>query len=196
MTEINMCLEKNIVEYLKENKTKGIAFNFMPKEVRDWCCNRPNYFNDFLQYKNGAWRDEYCFVNPSKDIPEMALEEIIILALPENFELKQESKGRWVEFDIDKNGDFEICGIANDKNITVIYNWSHWDKPIRDNASKNFINGCCVFGGWQYKNNDRWYLAPAIKLHDDLLWNSYVIKDSGEATPAIPVKIRFWREVK
>ena len=28
--------EQEIVDYLKENRTKGVAFGFMPNEVREW----------------------------------------------------------------------------------------------------------------------------------------------------------------
>lgn len=100
-------------------------------------------------------------------------------------------KGEWVEFDIDENGDFEIRGIANDKNFTVIYNWSQWNKPIRDNASKKFINGCCAFGGWQYKNNKSWFTTPQVEIDDGCLSYNYCL----EAKPAIPRKIRFWRKI-
>lgn len=177
--------ENEIINHLKENKNKGIAIGFLPKEVREWVYIPP--ISIFRFFDGKEWiKLEKPFIRDND-----------IICLPDNYELKKiEKTGEWIDFDINKNGDFEISGIENDKNITIIYNWSHWDKPIRDNASKNFINGCCAFGGWQYENDSRWYLAPAIQLNDGKLWNSYVIEESGEATPAIPTKIRFWREIK
>lgn len=175
--------EQEIIDYLKNNKKEGRILAFMPDEVKTWC---EEHMKELFVWQNHRWY--------KLDVVYISTNDAVTLS--DDYKVKEESKGRWVEFDINKNGDFEICGIANDKNITIIYNWSHWDKPIRDNASKNFINGCCAFGGWQYEGNKRWYLAPAVKLQDDEIWNSYVIEESGEATPAIPTKIRFWREIK
>jgi hypothetical protein len=161
----------------------------MPEEVMKWCDNNKTKLKFFDGYDNLIrWK---VFENPYADIHFGD-----ILCLPEDFKLEEKAKGKWVEFDIDKNGDFDVCGIANDENITITYNWTQWNNPIRDNASKNFINGCRAFGGWQYEDSKRWYLAPAVKLQDGEMWNSYVIEESGEAIPVIPVKIRFWRETK
>lgn len=181
--------EHEIINYLKENKNNGIAFHFMPEDVRIWCLSSINY-QKLLQFNGDNW-------DSTDDVfAGYKVDKTKVFSLPENFELKQKTKCRWVEFAIDKNGDFEISGIENDKNITIVYNWTQWNKPIRDNASKNFVNGCCSFGGWQYEDSKRWYLAPAVKLQDGKMWNSYIIEECGEATPVIPVKIRFWREIK
>ena len=175
--------EQEVVNILKENKTKGIAFNFMPKEVRDWCCNRPNYFNDFLQYKNGAWRDEYRFVNPSKDLKEMALEEIIILALPDSFRIQQEKNGEWVEFDIDQKGNFH-CFMNGDMHY---FFWANWNAFLTEAHSFGYT----AFGGWQYEEDGEWFTSPQMATEGS--YTTMVTYDEY-CKPAIPVKIRFWRE--
>ena len=105
--------------------------------------------------------------------------------------MKLEQKGKWVEFEIDKDS-FEIEYGNADCPKLEDFGWWDW---------QGFLSYCrqeglsfTAFGGWQYENSKRWYLAPAVKLQDGDLWNSYVIEESGEATPVIPVKIRFWKE--
>lgn len=34
--------ENEIIDYLKENATKGVAFGFMPKDVQKWCKDHRN----------------------------------------------------------------------------------------------------------------------------------------------------------
>ena len=181
--------EQEIIDYLKQNRTKGVAFGFMPKEVRDWCCNRPNYCNDFLQYKNGAWRDEYCFVNP-KDIKEMASEEIIILALPYSFQIQQKQqkkKGSWKEFEIEPYKDKAYRFSADNR----AFNWFDWQYFLQYSLDCNL--GFTAFGGWQYKDCDTWFLTPQITMQSH--YYNLCTKDD-EPKPAIPIKIRFWRESK
>jgi len=180
--------EQEIVSYLKENKDKGIASGFLPEDVRAWAFIAP--ISIFRFFDGKEWiKSEKPFIRYND-----------IICLPDNYEAKKEQKGEWVDFDINKNGDFEISGIENDKNITIIYNWTQWDKPIRDNASKNFINGCCAFGGWQYPDSSYWSTYPQVKQGQGNNYSSYYCeKEQGEdyqTNPAIPVKIRFWREIK
>jgi hypothetical protein len=104
----------------------------------------------------------------------------------EFIEYKQEKKGEWVEFDIDQNGNFR-CFIDDDMHY---FFWANWNAFITEADS----SGYTAPGGWQYENDNRWYLAPAIKLNtDNCYWNSYT-SEKEEVKPAIPVKIRFWRE--
>ena len=178
--------EQEIVLYLKENKTSGIAVGFLPEEVRAWVYITP--ISIFMFFDGKGWIKSEKTVIRDNDI----------ICLPDNYELKKiEKSGEWIEFDINKNGDFEIGGIANDKNSTVIYNWSQWNKPIRDNASKNFINGCCGFGGYLYAGCNDWFMTPRIFYNNRLLDHYQKIEIDGKMVkPAIPVKIRFWKEIK
>lgn len=34
--------EQDIIRYLKENRTNGVAFAFMPRDVTYWCCEHRN----------------------------------------------------------------------------------------------------------------------------------------------------------
>ena len=173
--------EQEIIEYLKKNKSEGRIISFMPEEVKRWC---EKHLKELLVWQSHRWH--------KFDADDICTDDAV--TLPDDYKVKEESKGGWVEFDIDKNGDFEISGIADDKNITIIYNWTQWNKPIRDNASKNFINGCCAFGGWQYNGDSGWFTTPCIKqCNKESIWN-YI---NGDAKPVIPVKIRFWKgEIK
>ena len=182
--------EQEIIDYLNGNKKEGRIISFMPDEVKRWC---EKHMEELLVWQSHRW---YKF-----DADDICTDDAI--TLPDDYPYpKQESKGKWVEFDIDKNGDFEISGIANDKNITVIYNWTQWNKPVRDNVSKNFINDCCVFGGWQYADSNTWFMTPKLKIiqdnsisykDSDALNNYYASTSPLECKPAIPVRIRFWK---
>lgn len=44
--------EQEIIEYLKQNKEKGVAFAFMPKEVQDWINNASRKIV-YLIFKSG-----------------------------------------------------------------------------------------------------------------------------------------------
>ena len=169
--------EQEIVKYLKDNKSKGVAFAFMPKEVQDWV-NDASRKIVYLIFKSGLW----------EDLPiEATANEEDVFALPDSFQIQQEKKDGWVEFEI-KSGVFDY----DDR----VFDW--WDWGCFLNYCKGFnTDDFTSFGGWQYEDSKRWYLAPAVKLNDGDLWNSYfVIGESQDATPVIPVKIRFWREAK
>ena len=93
----------------------------------------------------------------------------------------EQVNGKWVKFDINNDGTFYVNG------LTVL--WFNWQHVLSDSYGKK--NGYTAFGGWQYGDDPRWYLAPAIQL-ESRYWNSYVV-DKSIAKPAIPEKIRFWR---
>jgi hypothetical protein len=180
--------EKEKVEYLKENKTKGIAYLFLPQDVWDWIGE--NFNNPSLVYlaPNGKWEQ---FSKTDFDDYDN-----IVFALPDDYEAKEEPKGEWVEFDIDpKSKDFLVdVEKENSNDCNEYYFWFEVERFLRDSIDND--RGYTAFGGWQYEGSKRWYLAPVVKLKDSDYWNSYVIKESGEAKPTIPVKIRFWREAK
>lgn len=172
--------EQEIIDYLKKNKKEGRILAFMPEEVRDWCekhlCEK--HLKELLVWQSHRW---YKF-----DADDICTDDAV--TLPDDYPYpKQESKGGWMEFEIDDDGTFFVNG------LTVL--WFNWQHVLSDSYGKK--DGFTAFGGWQYEDSKRWYLAPAVKLQDGKMWNSYIIEESGEATPVIPVKIRFWRrEIK
>lgn len=156
--------EQKIVEYLKKNKETGIAFGFMPKEVKEWCSK--NDSNLVYYSVNGTW-----FSNDKRSMFDM--NEIV--ALPDSF-IQQEEKGEWVECEIKKNG----CFFVNNH----YYHWSEWTACLINN-NDNFI----AFGGWQYKDNKGWFTTPQVEIENGYLSDNYCL----EVKPAIPTKIRFYR---
>lgn len=173
--------EQEIIEYLKENKNEGKILSFMPEEVRKWCeINK----KELLVWQSNSW---YKF-----DADNICTDDAV--TLPDDYKVKEESKGEWVEFNVNSKGEITV-NIDDDNEPTVFY-WNEWGVVL--NYSRNSRNKAkyVAFGGWQYEDSKRWYLAPAVKLQDGEMWNSYVIEESGEATPVIPVKIRFWKEYK
>lgn len=176
--------EQEIINILKENKDKGIAYLFLPEEVWNWI--EENFNDQKLMYlkPNGRW--EFFSETDFDDYDN------VIFALPDDYEVKREPKGEWVEFEID---DLIFSYFPNRKeDARSAYFWFEYDSFLKD--SLNWQRGFTAFGGWQYEDSKRWYLAPAVKLQDGKMWNSYIIEESGEATPVIPVKIRFWKENK
>ena len=171
--------EEEIIQYLKMNKQIGIVFKFMPEEVKNWSSKHS---------ENLCWYDVNCWSNGGF---EKRLYDDKIYALSEDYNIQPNKNSKWVDFDIDENGCYRIL------DTDMRFHWSEWNKPLwvygKDENRSWYLT---AFGGWQYADSKRWYLAPAVKLKDGDYWNSYVVEESGEATPFIPVKIRFWKEYK
>lgn len=184
--------EQEIVEYLKGNKTKGVAFGFMPDEVQKWCNNNKTKLKFFDGYATlRGWRD---YNNPNIDIHFLD-----ILRLPEDFKMEEKTEGRWVEFEIDDDGDF-CYTVESEKggSYKTYYPWYSWQKFLEETAEDG--NTFTAFGGWQYPNSSYWSTYPQVKTGRGDNYSSYYCeKEQGEdypAYPAIPVKIRFWTETK
>lgn len=65
--------ENEIIEYLKQNKEKGVAPAFMPQEVKDWCKKHQNE-NILRIYCVGGW-SRFGVYFLSKDYkPELKLD--------------------------------------------------------------------------------------------------------------------------
>lgn len=175
--------EQEIIQYLKDNKDdgKGVSLGNMPEEVQEWIGRKFKPLEDILVMTHDM---DWCPIDDFLNLP---------FALSDNYELPQKLGGKWVEFEINK-GKFNF--IPSDMNGLdgVIESWWNWQEFLTVSSKHNL--GFTAFGGWQYEDSKRWYLAPAVKLQDGEMWNSYVIEQSGEATPVIPVKIRFWKEYK
>lgn len=173
--------EQEIVNVLKENKEKGVAYLFLPEEVKDWVSE--HFAEPKLLYLNplGNWE--------KFDVCSFDDYDNIVFALPADYQVKQESKGGWVEFVID-NGLFYYKTL--DKNVMEVcgrkYFWFQWQEFLYYGKDEGFT----TFGGWQYKssNNDFWFTQPmTIRSDDGDLISGY--KDDDK--PAIPSKIRFWK---
>ena len=73
--------EDEIIEYLIENKTKGIAFGFMPHEVKNWCLNYVNWKTLYRFVDRDNWREEGKWVSCADDgfFNCVSLKEIVCL---------------------------------------------------------------------------------------------------------------------
>ena len=107
--------EQEIINYLKENKNKGVIYLFMPKEVQNWLCI--NYKNPKLLYltQKGEWKSFFKFFNDHNNV--------VGFSLSDDYEAKEKSKGGWVEFEIDDDGFFyPYMGEDDDSS----YMWCHY----------------------------------------------------------------------
>lgn len=161
--------ENEIIQILKDNKEKGIAFGFLPDEVIQFALKHKE--NLKFHDDEGFWIDMEC---QYKEGYEISIHEIVCLT--EDFELKKKSEGEWVEFNIKD-------GVFYDAEMGVCYKWYEWSCFITKNTSYE------AFGGWQYKNNKSWFTIPQVEIDDGCLSYNYCL----EAKPVIPIKIRFWK---
>lgn len=125
--------ETEIIEYLKQNKTKGVPYDFMPDDVQDWCYEHKDK-SIFNVYYSDGWNIiksgiTCCYAG--------------IYALPEDYEPESEFKPHYEEFEVDKDGFFHIKKGSD----TIYYCWFNWQKFLDDNFN-NYNN----FGGWVYEN--------------------------------------------
>lgn len=149
--------EQEVIKYLKKNRVEGVIISFMPKEVQNFC---HLHKQNLLVWQSGQW---YKF-----DADDIADDDVVTLS--DNFELEEKSQGSWVDFEIDQRGNFHCF---RDGDMHYIF-WANWNIFLMDNTEYT------AFGGWQYGDDPRWYLAPAAERSDGTFWNSYVIIDTGE----------------
>lgn len=176
--------EQEIIEYLKNNKTKGIAYMFMPKEVGAWVSNHLAESELLCLNRLGNWE---VF-----NVRYLDKYDDTVFALSADYKVNEESKGEWIEYDIEDGQFFE--------DTRGFYAWHEWSKFMSDNP------GFTAFGGWQYADSNTWFMTPKLKII--LATNSISYKDSDAignycttpsavgCKPAIPVKIRFWERQK
>lgn len=84
--------EQEIIDFLKKNKETGIAFAFIPEEVQVWAITNPQeilVYSRRIGQEKGTWERR-----GGSDYP---LHYDSIYALPDSFQLKQESKGECEE---------------------------------------------------------------------------------------------------
>lgn len=165
--------EEEIITYLKDNRVKGVAFDFMPRKVRDWCGEHRDekIFNKFV---NSGWLTSKITIHCDLDS---------IYCLSEDYKPKAQFEPHWEEFDIDKDGFFHI---KRESNI-IYYHWFNWQKFLRENFD-NYKN----FGGWLF--DDKLWCTKVLMtdIADCGLFGS-VPKDDKTSVPVTPTKIKFWR---
>ena len=194
--------EKEIVEYLKNNRTKGIAFGFMPEEVQKWAIKN---LNDIELYKaDNTFDDDFELVDINGgDLTSIRSEKgylsvfsDIVLTLRPDFELEEKPEGGWVEFEMVNNCLFFLKYTnKGGSNVSRSFLWHQWS---------NFLEYCdlnnlsfTTFGGWLYQassGEDRWCMSPQIEDPENFLGSESSIDEICK--PLIPKKIRFWREAK
>ena len=167
--------EKEIIEFLKSNKTKGIAFKFLPEEVQDWIGNHKR--ECVILNSSGVWNSTKDYLSDDSDI-----DAFCVFCLLESFTLPKKEKGEWVEFGVNEYGIFAI----RDGELDCLYNWWDWGEALKCN-SYEYSN----FGGWQYEEDGFWYMEP--QLIDEEGDYRGMSNSMEKVTPIIPKKIRFWR---
>lgn len=182
--------EQEIINYLKENKNKGVAFGFMPEDVQDWVQSHHRecvYLN-----ADGMWEETTRHTSDIKDIWASD-----ICALAESYLLSKKG-GEWVEFEIDKDGLFRVV-YEDDEQYACYYDWFYWQLVLVKSKEIEDRNRITAFGGWQYNNaSDEWYMTPKVDSynHNCHCYCSQYKGSEKNIIPAIPIKIRFWREIK
>lgn len=165
--------EKEIVQWLIDNQTRGAAFAFCPKEVQDW-------IND--NYK------KYPILNLS--LNKVPLDDSVtdwqIPALPLQFRLPAHKS--WVEFEIDEDGVFTVKpeDFGGHGAVKGFMWWEYLE------VLKHMEYGFTNFGGWYFPEVRKWYMTPQFSAAGTT-W----IGDNGsmpDLKPAFPTAIRFWRE--
>lgn len=162
--------EQEIVEYLKENKHKGVGFAFMPNAVKEWCKVHRDE-NLFIVYRGGIWDIDSCTCRNFNGI----------YSLQDDYEQKPEFKAHYEEFEIDKEGFFRIMKGSD----IIYYHWFNWQKFIRENFDK-YNN----FGGWLF--DDKLWSTNVLMSDIDSDMSAYSGKDKT-VVPVTPTKIKFWR---
>ena len=171
--------EKEVVDFLRNNRTKGVAFLFLPEDVHDWIHEHFDDPNLFYLDSMGKWQyfKDTNFNNYDN----------VVFALPDTF-YPQKPKGGWEEFEIDQRGNFH-CFKDDDMHYFFWANWGIFLKAFSDEYT--------AFGGWQYPNCGAWYMNPKMLLSDAIDTHYADVLFQGEPAkcmPATPCKIRFWRE--
>lgn len=172
--------EQEIIDYLKKNKSEGRIISFMPDEVKRWC---EEHLKELLVWQSHRWH--------KFEAEDICTDDAV--TLPDDYKVKEGPKGRWVEFEIDDDGDF--CYTVESERgecHKTFYPWYSWQKFLDESVEDG--DTFTAFGGWQYNGDSGWFTTPCIKqCNKESIWN-YI---NGEAKPVIPAKIRFWKgEIK
>ena len=158
--------EQEIIQYLKENRNKGIAFAFVPEDVKNWC-EKHKTERIFDCFQDGNWDTKTC----------IALCLNSVYALSDDYEPEKLFRPHWEELNIE-NGVFRF----NDDG----YHYWEVEKFLSD-----YVGYFNAFGGWLYSGGGFWSTNAMIHSGCNLVVK--VVGDVRDVTPAIPTKIRFWR---
>lgn len=172
--------EQEIVNILKENKNKGVADLFLPGEVSDWIAENLNNSNLLYLDSMGNWA-----YSKDADFDDY---DNVVFALPDMFDLPPKIQSGWVEFDINERGQFLVIFTQN---LRYYFNWFEWWRLLEKSIDYNY--GFTAFGGWQYPNSQYWFTTPEFRV-GEIGYVSAWDSTKQEPKPAIPIKIRFWRE--
>lgn len=157
--------EKEIIQYLKDNKKNGVVYAFMPEDVKNWI--QQNCFNkELLIWRNNDWEVL---------LGDETFDEDRLIALPENFKIETEIE--YEDFDIDEDGYFTVDGFH--------YLWCCWQDFLMD-YSPRYIN----FGGYQYAECDDWFMSPRIFYNDRFL---ELYQNVEKIKSILPIKMRFFK---
>ena len=133
--------EQEIVNILKENKKKGVAYMFLPEEVWNWISE--NFYNPNLLYLDSMGKWQY-----SKDA-DFDDYDNVVFTLPDMFDLPPKPQtGEWVEFEINEKGQFLVIFTQG---LRYYFNWFQWWRLLEKSIDYNY--GFTAFGGWQYESN-------------------------------------------
>lgn len=162
--------EQEIIIRLKRNRYEGVSYKFLPIEVQDYVWNTPNRIREGLEELNAE--GEWVRVNTEKDF----VSSNSVFSIYPDYSLPK--NGGWVEFSIKD-------GVFYDAELGICYKWYEWPCFIAKNTSYE------AFGGWQYEGDSGWFMAPCLTKGDKQYCN-YMVDENCK--PAIPIKIRFWKE--
>lgn len=175
--------EEEIVSCLKENKNKGVAFCFMSEDVWNWVREHLDESKLLYLSPRGDWES-------LKDIDFDDFDNFVF-ALSDDYELPHKPSGEWVEFGIKKNGRFTAFDVDdNDHQISFSFGWHQWSEFLE--CSYKHDLGYTDFGGWQYESDSYWLTTPHVIGKEGLL--TTLTNYDEDCKPALPLKIRFWRE--
>lgn len=172
--------EQEIIDYLKENKTRGVAFAFMPSEVQKWCEN--NLLKTDIPFRKLGRSPSFEPLSWGKLSYDEPFYRECVYSLLDDYEPKFEPD--WQEFEIDEDGYF--------------YSPNGWRYYYNENVRFEVENAVKFkgFGGWLL--DDHWYncLPVSAKNESFPFIIASVTSINEQAKPMFPTKIRFWRRYR
>lgn len=173
--------EQEIVDFLKNNREKGIPYDFCPDEVQSWI---DIHWEVLLEYSS-----RYKCWNSHID-NDATVSSNGIYCLPDDYNLVAEIKDGWVEIAIDNSG---MIDYREGTRRLRFYYLNYID--IIQLGRCGFIH----FGGFQYEEDGIWYMNQQLFI-DGIMKKTEKYCDSCGSRPILPIKplfpikIRFWRE--
>lgn len=189
--EENTMKESEIIQYLKDNREKGVCFKCMPQEVKEWMVKVKNRIYCMVLDSDGEWDSLENTSDRDYTLDEVGADSV--WCLPSDFSARK-SKSGWVEFDINSDGYFHTEYLIDhgEGRSSHVCHYTEWNKMLIHYADNSYTN----FGGFQYAGLDTWFMSHNVKYGGGGHAEWYRDKDSDNVFPETPVKIRFWKEVK